>query len=148
MIQNVFGRSLKHQATFASHSIGSVEGDCAMKLGRPDLSKHGDTWIVPDVETGRTRRSVTARFENSIQDDPRITNASEIAPSTGSTAFGGATIRIDSPTICDLHVTFMCPDHNTVRSADVQLPPRSEVKLDYCSPFHPKKGPSVSLFAL
>jgi hypothetical protein len=39
-------------------------------------------------------------------------------------------------------------DHNTARIADVQLPPRSEVKLDYCSPFHPKKGPRVSLFAL
>jgi len=26
------------------------------------------------------------------------------------------------------------------RSANVQIPPRGEVKLDYCSPFHPKKG--------
>ena len=26
------------------------------------------------------------------------------------------------------------------RSADVQLPPRAEIKFDYCSPFHPKQG--------
>ena len=39
-----FGRSLKHEATFASHNWHWPQfvGDCATKLGRPDLSKHGD----------------------------------------------------------------------------------------------------------
>lgn len=64
--------------------VNHWERDCAMKLGRPDLSKHGDHECI---------RNCTVN----------------------------GMLRI-------------------WRSADVQLPPRSEVKFDYCSPFHPKKG--------
>jgi len=68
--------------------VNHWERDCAMKVNRPDLSKHGDHECI---------RNCTV---NGI--------------------------------------------YRIWRSADVQLPPRSEVKLDYCSPFHPKKGTEPS----
>lgn len=68
--------------------VNHWERDCATKLGRPDLSKHGDHECIRNCTVNGVYR--------------------------------------------------------IWRSADVQLPPRSEVKLDYCSPFHPKKGTGPS----
>lgn len=64
--------------------VNHWERDRAKRLGRPDLSKHGDHECIRNC---------------SVNGNYRIW-----------------------------------------RSADVQLPPRAEIKFDYCSPFHPQRG--------
>ncbi|CAE7458892.1 SEC14 [Symbiodinium natans] len=64
--------------------VNHWERDRAKRLGRPDLSKHGDHECIRNCSVNGNRR--------------------------------------------------------VWRSADVQLPPRAEIKFDYCSPFHPPQG--------